>query len=115
MKTHSALVLLLSSSLAIATPLTTPHTFSEGAPDLASEVNENFVAHQEAINAIPRTLTPVLYVCSGLMIPDTLMGSKLLPDTEVFHNDQQKKLFHRVQARDRVSGAGSGLQHTGSL
>lgn len=34
--------------------------------------------------------------CSGLMIPDTIMGSKLLPNTEVFHHEQQKKLFHRI-------------------
>ena len=43
--------------------------------------------------------------CSGSMILDTLMSSKLLPDTEVFHHEQQKKFFHRIQARDCLSGA----------
>lgn len=82
-------------------------------PDALLSFWVSSAANRRAIEICLATLAAS--VCSGLMIPDTLMGSKLLPDTEVLHNDQQKKLFHRVQARDGLSGAGSGLQHTGSL
>ena len=36
--------------LAVASSVDTPHIFVSGTPALASEVNENFAAHQEAIN-----------------------------------------------------------------
>ena len=34
--------------------------------------------------------------CSGLIIQDTSMSSKLLLETEML-NDHKKKLFHRIQ------------------
>jgi len=81
MKKLFVLALTLSSTFAVAEPLTTPHTFTSGTPALASEVNENFQAHQNAINEISNHLnnaqfSPFLYV-NGVKLGVLVYGDSL--------------------------------------
>src|SRR5688572_10988800 len=57
MKTILLIVLLLCGFYSRAAELTTPHTFTAATPAVASQVNENFQAHANAINTkMPSTI-----------------------------------------------------------
>jgi len=66
MKKLSFIIGVLASLACYADPVTVPNTFNAGTPAKASEVNANFAALANAVNAAPKP--PMLYDSTGKAI-----------------------------------------------